>query len=142
MAPQSRLCRTRARAATRSATDEKLPRLAEVQLLVADALRRRWRAAHVDLDDVAAQEPIQGPVNRDADLAIPGRQPQQVVAAPGDPGDQPGHLYAQNLTDSAISPERHEHPELRVGERLDLFTVDLRKDVPCCVRPLANGVLR
>src|SRR5581483_8503956 len=77
----------------------------------------RPRSPDADLHDVALEDEVERPVDRDPEAAIDRRQPEEVVAPPEEPADEAAHLDPEHLADRLESADRDEHSELVVGER-------------------------
>ncbi len=96
----------------------------------------------LQLDDVGREQQVQRPVEGDAQPPLPARQRQQVVGAPGEPGQEPRQPDAEHLADAAVPTQSGEHAEPFVTEGSRCLSTEDRVDVLGHVPALANGVLR
>src|SRR5439155_4754283 len=69
----------------------------------------------LELRDVAREEEIERPVERDAELADEAGQLREIDRAPHEPCDEAGELHAEDLGDRASLPERCEDAERLEG---------------------------
>src|SRR5919206_2280123 len=74
-------------------------------------VRHTTRSGRRVMDEVLAEEQVQGPVQGDADLLLQARQLAQVDGPPEEPGDETREVQAEDVGDTGPFADRRELPE-------------------------------